>query len=139
MNNPSLTEQVRQALATFDEAHRAAETAAAAFADAKRLYGSNKDERTQREKETPPQAWLAIVAHFEKCEEAHKAAVAHLERVEKHLNVTRELLQAENAATMRAWAEIADRTAERYAALQMSLPARPVVMRVEKQDTTLPF
>jgi pyruvate formate-lyase activating enzyme-like uncharacterized protein len=141
MINPTLADQVREALATFQSAHEAAEVAAAAYAHQKRLIGSNEAERKERKAETSADEYSGYVDHLPIVEHNYKAAAAHLERVEKNLNVLRELntrevkdiekaiaeLNCKTAEVNRAWAEIADRTAIKYSELQMQPPARIIL------------
>jgi hypothetical protein len=127
MINPTLADQVREALATFQSAHEAAEVAAAAYAHQKRLIGSNEAERKERKAETSADEYSGYVDHLPIVEHNYKAATAHLERVEKNLNVLRELLQHDTANINRAWSEIADRTAIKYSELQMQPPARIIL------------
>lgn len=119
-----LTEQVRQALATFLQAHESAEVAAAVYYDAKRRAGSNEKERTKICADVGDEHYALYLMDLTATESAHKAAVAHLERTEKELNVLRELLNHEAEQTRLRAADryheamtIADLTAQRYAVM----------------------
>lgn len=114
-------EQVIQALATFQEAHRAAEAAAAEFLDVKRQVGSNEAERKALKASTPADHYEIMVSLLPDAEARHKEAAAHLERTEKNLNVLRELLNSETADKLLSYsaeramtATIEDTTAQRY-------------------------
>lgn len=125
----TILEQLREARAAFDQAHRTHEDAAAAYLDLKRRIGSNEAERKAQKATTPEAEYASCVALMPQVEDDKLAAAAHLERTEKTLNVLREELQHETATINRAWAEIADTTAQRYAMLAMAPPARPIVLR----------
>lgn len=110
---PPLTEQVRQALATFDDAHNAAEVAAARYGDFKRLVGSNDAERKERKAATPPDEYNDYCIQLAQAERTHKEAAAHVERVEKNLNVLREMHTREmDRATAELNLRVADRQFE---------------------------
>jgi hypothetical protein len=135
---PPLTEQVRTALATFTTAHADAENKIAAAATLKLTVGSNEADRKRQAASMSAEEYSGYVLHLTEAEKEKAAAVALLERTEKELNVLRELLQHETANVSRAWAEIADRTAIKYAELQMQPPAR-VIMHTTHNPDDLPF
>jgi hypothetical protein len=120
-------EQVRAALVAFTAAHEDAERKIAAAATLKLAVGANESERKERKASTPAEDYAGYVLHLAEAEKEKAAAVAHLERVEKLLNVSRELLIHDTANINRAWAEIACRTAEKYSELQMQPPARVIL------------
>lgn len=134
-------EQVHEALEAWLEAQQGATNAAAAYAELKSIVGGNEAERKAQQAKTPAEEYELYRMHFADAERAKSITAAAAERSEKVLNVLREVLQAETADTNRATAELAARTADRYAALQMTPPAR-VVVRVQPtpiDDSDLPF
>lgn len=96
----TLLEQVRQARATFDEAHITAETAIARHADLKTKVGGNESERKTAKANTPEDVYAGYLTDYAAAELDKIAKVAHLERVEKNLNTLREELQRETADVM---------------------------------------
>jgi hypothetical protein len=152
MSNPTLADQVREALATFQSAHEHAEIVAITYADCKRHAGNNEAERKERRSRMTDEEWADACDAVVIAERDHKMAAAHLERVEKNLNVLRELntrdvkdiekaiaeLNCKTAEVNRAWAEIADRTAIKYHELQMAPPAR-VILTPVPDPNALPF
>lgn len=110
-------EQLLQALATFDEASQAAEVAAAAFAESKRRVDSNEAERKKAQQDTSPAIYAEWIEQYCVDEATKIEAAAHLERVEKNLNVLRELLNHETAQIERGTAELQDTISQRYAML----------------------
>jgi hypothetical protein len=102
---------VREARATFNEAHVAAETATARFADLKTKVGSNEADRKTAKANTPEDVYAGYLTDYAAAELDKIAAVAASDRAQKNYDGLREELQHETAEINRAWAEIADRTA----------------------------
>lgn len=130
-------QQVHEALDVFLETHEKAQAAAAEWFDLKRRVGGNETERKTARASMPADEYDGYLLHFAEAEKVKDETKAVAERAEKVLNTLRELLQSETADVNRAWAELAARTADTYAGLQMSPPARPIVMR--PIDTEPPF
>lgn len=120
-------EQVHQALDAYLDAHVKATDAAAACFSLKSIVGGNETERKAAKAKMSEDEYAAYLEQYNEAELVKVHASAAAERSEKILNTLRELLNSETAETQRAWAEIADRTAMRYAALQMAPPARVVM------------
>lgn len=113
--------QVRQALEHFTAAHVDAERKIAAAATLKLTVGSNEADRKRQAASMPAEEYAGYVLHLAEAEKEKAAAVAHVERTEKALNVLRELLQRETADVQQRAADrtfeamtIADTTAQRY-------------------------
>lgn len=102
-------EQLRAALAAFQSASESAERYAAMVVDLKRLVGGNEADRKAARAATESAVYAERVESLAEAEIGKIAAAAHLERVEKALNVQRELLQHETALIGR---ETAERRAE---------------------------
>jgi hypothetical protein len=119
--NSTLPSQVSVALNDFYQAHTDAEGKIAAAATLKLTVGGNEADRKKQAASMPSDEYAGYVLHLADAEKEKAAAVAHLERTEKALNVLRELyagevadkhLQAANR-THEAMT-IADTTAMRY-------------------------
>lgn len=137
-NTIPLIQQVRDALEQFIDAHTDAEGKIAAAASLKLVVGGNAEDRKKQAASMSAQEYEGYSISYASAEIQRQKAVAHLERTEKTLNVLREELAHETAEINRAWAEIADRTAQRYAVIAMTPPARPIVLK--HHDTAdLPF
>lgn len=124
MTTESILAQVREARAIYNQAHVAAETAAARYADLKTKVGSNEADRKTAKANTPEDVYAGYLTDYAAAELDKIAASAASERAQKNYDGLREELQRETADVNRAWAEIADRTAQTYATLQMQPPAR---------------
>lgn len=124
-------QQVLDALAQFDDAHRAAESAAAAWNDIKVMVGTNEQSRKEQQRSMPPETYASLTAECHEAEKVKVAAAAHLERTEKQLNVLRELLQHETAEL---WQTI---SAERAmtAAMEDTTAQRLVMVNRKTLDT----
>jgi hypothetical protein len=119
-----LIDQVRQALDMFTAAHVDAEGKIAAAATLKLTVGGNEADRKKQAASMPTEEYQGYVLHLADAEREKAAAVAHLERTEKALNVLRELLNHEAEQTRLRAADrqfeamtIADTTAQRYAVM----------------------
>lgn len=136
-----LTEQVRQALDTFLDAHVEAERKIAAAATLKLVVGGNEADRKRQAASMSKDEYQGYVLHLAEAEKEKASAVALLERSEKELNVLRELLNHETANVNRAWSEIALRTAQVYNEIAMAPPARPIITRsaAEIEADGVPF
>lgn len=137
MSELSTVDLVQQALAAFDEAHRDAEAKIAAAATLKLSVGSNEADRKKQAASMPAEEYAGYVAHYTEAEREKAAAVAHLERVEKNLNVQRELLQHE---TMLGYRYIADERAV-TAAVEDTTAQRLVMASQQRRtlDTPAPY
>jgi hypothetical protein len=128
---------LKQALADFDAAHRDAEAKIAAAATLKLAVGSNEADRKKQAASMPAEEYAGYVAHYADAEREKAAAVSHLERVEKNLNVLREILSHE---TMTGYRYIADERA--MTAAVEDTTAQRLVMASQRRrtlDTPAPY